>query len=722
MSDDAALAPAPVAGTAGPFTAPASFGADRRGALRRLQWAAQLAWLLPLLAFVAVAGLLYRQAFVEADRNVAGASRIAQEHALKLFETNDMLLQRMLDLLGDASDAELVARGAELHARLKSMASGLPQVQGLFAMGADARMLANSLVYPPPRYIDYGDREFVVSHRAPGSGVFITDQLRSRISGEPFFDMSVRRTRSDGSYGGNVSVSLKPGYLTDFYAELAAAEPGLRFAVFKADGRLIARWPQPIALGDRIDARDSMMVAIGAGSKAGAGRVDSYVDGADVLRSYRQLGPYPLYVAAAIDVASIRAGWLRTIGTLALFTVPAMVVLTWMTRIALARTRREVAAAERLDAESALRQRMELALLQSQKLEALGRLTGGVAHDFNNLLMVVMSALYVVRKRHPQTAGDPQLAAIDRAIGNGAKLTRQLLSFSRRQALVFERVDLRQRLPALLDLMTPVLGKTIALRSRADDDVAAVSVDPAELELALINLAVNAKDAMPAGGTLDVSARNGGDGTVVLEVADSGSGIAPEIAARVFEPFFTTKPIGQGTGLGLSQVQAFCAASGGSARIESRPGGGTRVLLVLPAQPAETAGTAAAAAPDSVRPPLRCTLLLVEDNDAVAGAALEVLRSLGCRVERVVDAQAALARLAEPQARFDLVLTDIEMPGATDGIALAERLAVERPTLPVLLMTGYAARLDEAVRRRIPVLPKPVGPAVLADAIAKALG
>jgi signal transduction histidine kinase/CheY-like chemotaxis protein len=428
-----------------------------------------------------------------------------------------------------------------------------------------------------------------------------------------------------------------------------------------------------------------------------------------------------VYVAAALDAAEVRASWLRRIGVLAAFAVPATGVLTWMTRVALVRTRREVAAAERLDDETALRQRMEVALLQSQKLEALGRLTGGVAHDFNNLLMVITSNLFVHRRKHPEAADSAQLVAIERAVAAGTKLTRQLLSFTRRQALVPERVDLRRRLPALLELIGPVLGKSIELHSRVDDDIASIEVDPAELELALINLAVNAKDAMPSGGTLEVLAHNGDAATVVIEVADSGSGIAPGIAARVFEPFFTTKPVGQGTGLGLSQVQALCQSSGGSARIEPRPGGGTRVLLTFPALSTD-ARPAVGPIVRANRQRVECDLLLVEDNDAVATASHAMLESLGCRVERVADGPSALARLARPDARFGLVLSDIEMPGPFDGIALADRIAAQYPRLPVLLMTGYAERLQEAVRRRFEVLPKPVPPNVLADAIARAMG
>ena len=709
-------------------TEPRRYSPERLTALRHLQIVVQLAWLLPLLAFAVVAALLYRQAFDDAQRVLDHNSRVAQEQALKLFETNSMLLQRMLDLLGDASDDDVLARGQQLHLRLKAMVAGLPQVQGLFVNGSDARALVTSVIHPAPRGIDYSDREYFTFHRlGKDSAVFFTEQLRSRISGEPFFDMSLRRSRADGTFAGTVHVSLKPSYLTDFYAELARSDPTLRFSLFRSDGKLLARWPDSVPAGAQV--QRSVVDAPAAGPVRVSQRGPSPIDGVDRMRVLRRLTPYPLWVVASVTVADVQSRWLAGVGWLALATLIVTLTLVWMARIALLRTQREFDAAQQLDDETELRQRMEVALLQSQKLEALGRLTGGVAHDFNNLLMVVNNNLFVHRNHHPDVRDSPQLSAIERAVLTGTKLTRQLLSFSRLQALVPERIDLKERMPLLVELLTPVLGKEIALDASADDGLV-IKVDPAELELALINLGVNAKDAMPAGGRLSLIARAADAGEigrpapnqpfVVLEVVDTGSGIAHELVGRVFEPFFTTKTVGQGTGLGLSQVQALCVSAGGHARIESEPGRGTRVLLYFPAADSEET-PATSAPPASIVRHLGCNLLLVEDNDAVARASRDLLESLGCTVEHVTTAEAALARLALHDARIDVILSDIEMPGALDGIALAERVAERHPNVPVVLMTGYAARMQQAVRRRFEVLPKPVAPTALIDAVAKAL-
>jgi CheY-like chemotaxis protein len=356
----------------------------------------------------------------------------------------------------------------------------------------------------------------------------------------------------------------------------------------------------------------------------------------------------------------------------------------------------------------------------------MGRLTGGVAHDFNNLLMVVNSNLYLHRRLRPDVADSTQLAAIERAVGSGAKLTRQLLAFARKQALLPERIVLQERLPALLDLLRPLLGSSIALSCEVSADTGPIEVDAAELELALINLAVNAKDAMRGSGRLDIRARNAvatdptpsGGAFVVLEVLDNGPGFEAKAIGHAFEPFFTTKPLGQGTGLGLSQVQALCHSAGGSAHIDARPGGGARVRLYFKRSgaPEEADRTERRVAHD-----LHCSLLLVEDNDAVAQVTRDLLVSMGCTVQRADSGSAAVRHIDAHPDEIDAVLSDIEMPGEIDGIALAAQLMQRDPPVPVVLMTGYAVRLEQAVRQQMDVLPKPCSPTMLAEAISRAL-
>ncbi|MCC2674628.1 MAG: putative histidine kinase, hybrid [Ramlibacter sp.] len=357
------------------------------------------------------------------------------------------------------------------------------------------------------------------------------------------------------------------------------------------------------------------------------------------------------------------------------------------------------------------------AVLQNQRLEALGQLTGGVAHDFNNLLMVVGNYAHLLRARRPELADTAEVAGIERAVDTGARLTRQLLAFARRQPVRPEPVDLHVRLPEIAGLLKASVGSRIQLTCEVAPGTHAIQVDPAEFELALLNLAVNARDAMPEGGTLRVAAGNDDGGRMVrIEVSDSGRGIPRELLEKVFEPFFTTKPVGHGTGLGLSQVYGLARQAGGDARIDSVEGQGTTVALLLPA----LVDVPVPRAQDPQQPPQaaagRNRLLLVEDNEELAGVTSRVLESAGYAVTLAVHGDAARSVL-DGGATFDIVLSDIRMPGGTDGIALARWLREQHPQLPVVLMTGYTAELTQARALGLQVLPKPSAPAVILKAL-----
>jgi signal transduction histidine kinase/CheY-like chemotaxis protein len=382
--------------------------------------------------------------------------------------------------------------------------------------------------------------------------------------------------------------------------------------------------------------------------------------------------------------------------------------------------RRAVAAARR-DLELS-----QAALLQSQKLEAIGRMTGGVAHDFNNLLQVVTAGLTLLERAGPDEARRRAIrASMREAVERGARVAQQLLVFARRQALIPERLDPAGRVAAMRGLLRQSLRGDIELRMELAHGLWPVEADATQLEVALLNLAVNARDAMPRGGALTLSGANetmaDPPGTpdrlagefVRLSVADTGTGMPPDVVARAFEPFFTTKEVGKGTGLGLPQVYGFARQSGGAARIESEPGRGTTVSLFLPraaaaaAAPAGT-GTAAAPAPDGSELPgaPRLSVLLVEDDGHVAGLLAGLLEDAGHKVLHAPDARAALEAV-EGERRIDAVLTDVMMPGGMSGLDLARSLRSRRPGLPVVLATGYSEGLEEVMAAGWPVLRKP---------------
>ena len=359
-------------------------------------------------------------------------------------------------------------------------------------------------------------------------------------------------------------------------------------------------------------------------------------------------------------------------------------------------------------------------LFQSQKLQALGELTGGLAHDFNNLMTVVAgSADFLLRKPDlPHAKRRQYLEAISETADRATTLTNHLLAFGRRQAIMPEVLDLNVRLDALAEVLSRTLGKNIQIDLDLTSEPARVEIDAAQLETAILNAAVNARDAMPEGGKLTLRTRplqENGQRFVALEISDTGSGMPREIVERAFEPFFTTKEVGKGTGLGLSQIHGFAAQAGGRAEIGSSEGKGTTIALILPATDKLMGAAAKGERLSSL--PRGLSVLLVEDNPQVREFAEGLLTDLDCRVVSVDDAQEALERLDSEE--IDLVLSDVVMPGMS-GVELARAIQRTHPDVPILLATGYS---DEIVRRgsEFAVLAKPFGAADLSQAMAALL-
>jgi PAS domain S-box-containing protein len=360
------------------------------------------------------------------------------------------------------------------------------------------------------------------------------------------------------------------------------------------------------------------------------------------------------------------------------------------------------------------------ALVQSQKLQALGELTGGIAHDFNNLMTVIAgSADFLLRKPDlPDEKRRQYLEAIGETADRATTLTNHLLAFGRRQAIKPEVLDLNVRLDAIADMLSRTLGSVIHIQLDLQPGAGRVEVDVAQLETAILNAAVNARDAMPGGGTLTLSTRvireNGAE-FIALAIRDTGTGMPQEVIERAFEPFFTTKEVGKGTGLGLSQIHGFAAQAGGRAEIKSEEGRGTTITLVLPRTGKDIAPAVPSGSMSDLPEGLR--VLLVEDNPQVRDFAEGLLADLGCEVVSSESGEEAL-KLLETNA-VDLVLSDVVMPGMS-GVELARRMRDLHPGVPVLLATGYS---DEIVKRgsEFNVLAKPFGAVDLSKAMAAVL-
>ena len=374
------------------------------------------------------------------------------------------------------------------------------------------------------------------------------------------------------------------------------------------------------------------------------------------------------------------------------------------------------------------RARAEEQLRQAQKMQALGQLTGGIAHDFNNLLTVIQgSADILQRPKLPEEKRIRFADAIAQTAARAAGLTKQLLAFARRQPLKPEIIDLNRHISGMLDLLDRTLGAQVDIRADLADGLCATEVDPSQLENAILNVAVNARDAMPDGGTLTIrtelldagAARlEGGGAALALSVADTGTGIEPAAMDRIFEPFFTTKAVGKGTGLGLSQVYGFATQSGGDVRVASEPGSGTTVTILLPCSSQAAQDERASAAP-ARRGSLRTgRVLVVDDNEEVGAFAEALLKEIGHSVIRAASAEEAIG-LLHP-GRFDLVFTDVVMPGMS-GLDLAEHIRQRQPDLPVILTTGYSDRISSSGSGGFPVVHKPYNLPTLEEAVDQAL-
>ncbi|WP_457796545.1 ATP-binding protein [Methylocystis sp. S23] len=365
-------------------------------------------------------------------------------------------------------------------------------------------------------------------------------------------------------------------------------------------------------------------------------------------------------------------------------------------------------------------------LAHAQKMESIGQLTGGIAHDFNNLLQVIVGSLSVIEHQLSRGRGNeimPAVAAIRKASNNASSLINRMLAFSRRQTLLPRVIEPDKLVVGMEDMLRRSLGPGIELEMRLGDGRWVVNCDPSQLESALLNLAINARDAMPQGGNLRISTADRQitadqrdpdlqpGNYVEIEVADSGAGMEPEVLSRVFEPFFTTKSTGQGTGLGLSQIYGFVKQSGGVVRIESEPGKGTSVRIFLPGQepPPHPAveEPPVAEPPGSDYPAHEGRILVVEDQAEVRAQIVETLEQMGSAVVEAGDGTAGLKAL-ESGEPFDLLITDVGLPGVS-GSQLGEAARAERPNLPILLITGYAGKSLERLKMapNVEVLRKP---------------
>ena len=703
----------------------------RTATLRLLRILAAASLLVPLALFISASWVSLRDTRALADERISRSLDVMSEQALKAFQSITVALDGIQRLLGNRSAAEIVGDESHLHSELVAINATLPEVQSIWIFGPDGHPQVITRASPPPNLF-YGDQDYFSVPREHPEEPYVGHLHSSVSGGQPYFTLDHARRDAEGKFAGVIEMSLLPNDFSRFYGELTSG-PGLGFALLLEDGTILARYPSlpgDAPLNAQVGIRQQIMNHPNGGFYS----IHSPIDDTDHRVGICRVPGFPVYVATFVQDPTIYKEWISGMAAHLIFGVPATLLLFVLMLTILRRSQHLYAEIDqRLAAEETLR--------QAQRLDAIGQLTGGVAHDFNNLLTIILGNLETAKRQlgaWSDAAHVQVVRRVDNAMQGAARaatLTKRLLAFARQTPLNPSAIDVNRFLIGLSEFLQRAIGENIALEIVGAAGLWAAEADPTELEAALINLAVNARDAMPEGGKLtietsnayldDAYCRQNGDlqagQYVLIAVSDTGIGMPKDLIDRAFEPFFTTKQAGQGTGLGLSQVYGFVKQLGGHVKIYSEIGEGTTVKIYL----RRHFGAAAIEAPPQSEAahghPGEC-VLIVEDDTDVLDYVVETLTALGYDVLQAKGAQEAL-QLLQMHKGVNLLLTDVVMPGK-NGRKLAEEAHALCPSLKVLYMTGYSrnaivhqGRLDPGVE----LIQKPLTTGDLAAAVRKVL-
>ncbi|HKR20525.1 MAG TPA: ATP-binding protein [Stellaceae bacterium] len=687
-----------------------------RDAIRPLQVLLAAAVATPILLFAGAAWLNYRSNVADAQERIRRLADVAAQQAHTVFQTDAFAADRIADHTATMS-WDQIARSPELNQFLKQIKASLPQATEIRLIAPDGHVAATNGRFPARAVVAEPPPDFSVNR--PGADpLLISSVTRDKLDDQLAF--VVARTKPDrAAPGGLIEIVMDPAYFTKFYAALAE-ERDSHTSLVRHDGVLLARDP-PSDEPMRFAADSPLIHAIQGNPVFGSFVGGAISDDSERMVAYERVGDFPIYVVASMDWSAIAAAWARTMSSHLIYGIPVTLSLIAATMIALRRTRQMADEIER-------RAEVEEQYRQAQKMEAIGQLTGGVAHDFNNLLTVILGSLEQLQRLVPAEPARRLIQAATRGAERGARLTQSLLSFARRQSLRPETVNLNRVIKEFGDLLRGAAGDHVQVQFLLNPTVDPCRVDPAQFQAALLNLVVNARDAMPESGgrisietdsvTFDASTGVAPGRYVRTTVNDTGCGMPPDVVERAFEPFYTTKEVGKGSGLGLSQVYGFVKQSGGHIELSSEPGVGTTVRLCLPRadeMPVEQAEASVRTAAAKAE-----TVLVVEDDAELCAMVADSLRALGYRVLTATNAPAALA-VAEREPRLDLLFSDYSMPFGMLGDELARRARRLKPGLKVLLTSGYAVAVPAVAGADFSLLQKPYRPDELARAIRQTL-
>jgi signal transduction histidine kinase len=555
--------------------------------------------LLPLVLGAFAAYLSYLKNDQSATKSASEAVAVAAENTTKVLDTHLLVAARINDFLRDMTDDQIHASEEELHDRITQQIAGLPQVAAAWVVDATGHELVSARVYPVNRSLELANREDFKALQNSGARTFVW-MLRARNLDtgdyQPYFTVSLRRDTSDGKFNGVIIVAVSGSYFASFYNSLLGGTERYTASVLKDDGTVLARYPEPA--GSPVPEQPDPLLARAIANEAQSGVAEEGTpfDGGRVV-AVKRVANYPVYVTIERKKASILQEWGRSVIGYAVIGVSAAIALIGLSFLALWRTRREQSALAEASQAIARRAALEMQLHRAQRLEAVGLLTAGIAHDFNNLLTIVSGNVELLEATLDDGDNRRQkmLTAAKDACERAAALSKRLLGFARHEPVNPRSTDVNDIVVNTLELPWKT-GDRIKGEFRLGDELWPVSVDPDQLATALLNLAFNARDAMPKGGRLVVETTNfvvddlddaeavgvAPGAYVGIFVTDTGHGMTEEIRQKALDPFFTTKDPGKGTGLGLALVNAFATRSGGCCTIDSEPGKGTTIKIYLP--------------------------------------------------------------------------------------------------------------------------------------------
>jgi signal transduction histidine kinase/ActR/RegA family two-component response regulator len=692
------------------------------GITRALRLLAIAVLVVPLVLFATASWLNYVAAFRDARERVARATDAIQEYALKAFETDELILDRIAEHIGGTDRSELIP-SEEFHRYLEQF-DDKPQISSVGLIVPGLGLAASNPVFPipaiaiePPAYIklDRGGKEPIyIGTAVPGS-----------FTAAPQFSVvRIDRNSARGGGDGLIFVSTKLSDFVAYYRTIVDLQDFL-VTLVRSDGAVLARSPGEHLVGKVLSANSHFRQEIARNLKSGTYEGASEIDDIERLFAYRELGAYPVYVSVGLKRSAVIEGWAWLMAGHLAFGLPATVCLVLLARLALRRSTTADDAIEAMRVQAERRELAEASLRHVQKMDVVGQLTGGVAHDFNNLLTVISANIDLILLKPENSDRVRRLAkSVFQAAQRGERLIEQLLMFSRRQVMRPVTLNLNRVLLEFEGLMRHAVASTpIELQLKLDPALDPSQIDRAQFEAAVLNLVVNARDALPKGGRITIETQNVvvdeayaeqhpdivAGGYALVAVSDNGVGIDTSVLPHVFEPFFTTKEVGKGSGLGLSQVYGFAKESGGHVNIYSEIGRGTTVKLYVPKS---IEGTLEADRRSVVPRAMTSggeTVLVVEDDEAVLTTAIETLTDLGYHVLLAHDGREALQIVKAPH-KVDLLFSDIVMPGGINGVQLAIEARRLQPNIRVLLTSGYtaAALTDKhGLLKEFPLLGKP---------------